>query len=172
MNPGAERVAWLDREKAKRGVDEKTFTINKKEIWAFDCDGTIFDTTQYPYVGPLIPGARKVINFVHDCLGDTTILWTCRRGHDLELAKEHIAKWDIHIDYYNEHCPTMVGLFEDTRKVFAHHYIDDRMRPHGLSWPDMWVFVLNRYFDRFGTTHPSVDDDVYDYSESVEKAGK
>lgn len=119
-------------------------------VWAFDFDDTIGINQQYPYPAGVLHGARHTINFVHDEIGDFTLGWTCRAGDDLEIAKQFCIDEDIHIDGWNEHAPFFKETFGDSRKIFAHHYVDDRAVPHDFTWGKVLEFAITRYEQKFG----------------------
>ena len=96
------------------------------KIIAVDFDGTLFDTEW--------PSIIKEPNYkLIKCLisrreyGDRIILWTCRRGKDLEIAIDACAKQGLIFDAINENLPDMIEKFGgDSRKIFADIYIDDK----------------------------------------------
>ena len=95
-------------------------------IIAIDFDGTIVEDA-FPGIGRIKPGAVEAIKqFRQD--GHFLILWTCRRGKRLAEAAQFLGENGLHFDAYNESCPSNVDKYsgEDTRKVFADMYIDDR----------------------------------------------
>lgn len=96
-----------------------------KRIIAVDFDGTIAEHI-YPEVGTLKPHAKDVINHLYN-MGHKIIIWTCRYGQPAELAKEALKEWGIKYHTFNEHLPEVKEMFgNDTRKVMADVYIDDR----------------------------------------------
>ena len=99
----------------------------KNYIIAVDFDGTLF-TDEYPYIGKPI---WSVINFCKKARqeGDTLILWTCRCGDDLKEAVEACKDVGLEFDYVNENSKEHMAKFnnQDTRKIYADVYIDDKM---------------------------------------------
>ena len=59
--------------------------------------------------------------------GAKIILWTCRTGSKLINAIKFCEENGIELDAINENLPEMIELFgEDTRKIFADEYIEDK----------------------------------------------
>lgn len=97
--------------------------IVKKTI-AIDFDGTIVENA-YPGIGRPIP---EVVSFIKRHRRKYVwILWTCRTGSKLEDAVEYLRSIGITMDYVNENTKEHADRFgEDSRKVYADYYIDDR----------------------------------------------
>jgi hydroxymethylpyrimidine pyrophosphatase-like HAD family hydrolase len=94
-------------------------------IIAVDFDGTLCEN-EWPRIGA--PN-REVIDYLiaQRRKRAKVILWTCRAGARLSDALDWCAGHDLHFDAVNENAREAVDLFgRDTRKVFAHEYIDDR----------------------------------------------
>lgn len=96
-------------------------------IIAVDFDGTLVDDA-YPKIG-----AERIstCNFVRNLqkLGIKSILWTSRTGQELENAINWCAENNLHFDTVNENIPEVKALTgQDTRKVYADVYLDDRNR--------------------------------------------
>ena len=97
----------------------------KIRIIAIDFDGTLC-VNRWPDIGKPI---HKIINYVKDQKkkGAKLILWTCRTGEKLEAAIIWCERMGITFDAVNENLPETIAVFgQDTRKIFAHEYIDDR----------------------------------------------
>ena len=95
------------------------------KIIAVDFDGTLC-TDEWPAIGR---PRRAVIDYVLDeqKKGAKLILWTNRNGDRLTDALAWCARYGIHFDAVNENLPEVVEQYgADTRKVYAHEYIDDR----------------------------------------------
>lgn len=96
-------------------------------IMAVDFDGTLVDDA-YPNIGV----ARKTMcDFVRSLqkLGVKSILWTSRTGQELEDAINWCVEHDLHFDTVNENIAEVKALTgQDTRKVYADVYLDDRNR--------------------------------------------
>lgn len=99
---------------------------NYREIYAVDFDGTLCRGSRYPAIGS--PN-YYLIEFLKAkrAQEDIVILWTCRQGEHLDAAIEWCKKYGLEFDYINENTEENRMKFgNDSRKVFAHHYIDDR----------------------------------------------
>jgi len=94
-------------------------------IIAVDFDGTLCENA-WPGIGEARAG---VIDYVlgQQMTGAKIILWTNRRGEKLEEAVRWCAARGLAFDAVNENLPEVIERFGgDTRKVFAHEYLDDR----------------------------------------------
>ena len=96
------------------------------EIYAVDFDKTLNLAEKYPDLGqPNI----ELIEILKErrAAGDKIILWTCREGELLEQAVEYCRKYGLEFDAVNDNLPKNIEFFgNNCRKVWAHHYIDDR----------------------------------------------
>ena len=98
------------------------------KIYAVDFDGLITKHSRYPNLGePNIEMIRWLKKQQED--GVTLILWTCRTNkYGEELLDDAIRfckAYGLEFDYINENHPEMVQKYgNDSRKVFAHLYID------------------------------------------------
>lgn len=95
------------------------------KIIAVDFDGTLC-TNEWPDIGK--PNNR-IIDYVkyQKSKGAKLILWTCRSGYDLDVAVRWCERMGITFDAVNENLQeTILAFGGDTRKIFAHEYIDDR----------------------------------------------
>ena len=104
---------------------------------AIDFDGTIV-SHRYPFIGS--PN-QEVFRFIRKLKekGHRWILWTCSSGERLDEAVAFLKMNGIEPDFVNENAPEYVEDFgRDSRKVFAHFYIDDR-NPGGVKIP--WEIV-------------------------------
>ncbi len=102
--------------------------VNDKEqkmIYAVDFDGTLC-VDRYPEIGPPKLGMIwAVLRLKAD--GHKLILWTCRCGEQLEAAVKWCRKQGIVFDAVNVNLPEHIALSQnDSRKVYADYYIDDR----------------------------------------------
>lgn len=101
--------------------------MDAEKIIAVDFDGTLCEN-RWPEIGE--PN-HEVIQYVESeqQKGAKLILWTCRAGDRLANA----IRWckeqhDLVFDAINRNIPEIAVAFgDDTRKVFANEYIDDRM---------------------------------------------
>jgi hypothetical protein len=96
------------------------------KIIAVDFDGTLCEN-RWPGIGE--PN-EELIQYLKDQqkLGARVILWTCRADKALDDALLWCYHHSLCVDAVNENLPEMIDEFGfDTRKIFAHEYIDDRM---------------------------------------------
>jgi len=94
-------------------------------IIAVDFDGTIC-TEKYPNIGEL---NEELVKDLIRCKnkGDKLILWTCRTGNLLKQAVEFCKLAGLEFDAVNENLPETINHFgDDSRKIYAHQYIDDK----------------------------------------------
>lgn len=97
-------------------------------VLAVDFDGTLV-TNNYPKIGePNIPLIEKLIRKQKED-GVELILWTCRNGVLLEEAVTFCLSYGLQFNYVNSnaHSKLVEYHWDDTRKVGADYYIDDRM---------------------------------------------
>lgn len=101
--------------------------MQNRKIIAVDFDGTLCEGDHYPNIGP---PRMKVIRYIlgQQRLGASIILWTCRTGEALQQAVDWCAQYGLYFDAVNENeCQTFDWMKgEESRKIFAHEYIDDR----------------------------------------------
>lgn len=77
----------------------------------------------------IVEPKRKVVAAVKmlKANGHKVILWTSRAGRDLEAAVEWCHGQGLEFDAVNEPLPEQVARWgNDTRKVYADFYIDDK----------------------------------------------
>lgn len=94
------------------------------KILAVDFDDTIA-FTQFPDV---IEPNYKVIRYVKyfKSEGGKVILNTCRHDKSLEQAVDFCLSMGLEFDKVNENLDEEIAMFGDSRKVFAHYYLDDK----------------------------------------------
>lgn len=100
--------------------------MNYPEIYAVDFDKTINLADTYPELGD--PN-MKLINFLKERreAGDKIILWTCREGELLKEAVKYCNDYGLFFHAVNDNLPENIEYYENNcRKIWAHHYIDDR----------------------------------------------
>lgn len=95
------------------------------KIIAVDFDGCLFENA-YPRIGKpykdVIQAAKN-----EQMLGARLILWTCRVDGFLEAAIQACKDEGLTFDAVNDNVPEAILLYKNnTRKVFAHEYWDDR----------------------------------------------
>jgi len=102
-------------------------------VYAVDFDGTIAETRFPEIIGP----RKKTIAAVKllKAQGHKIILWTSRAGKDLENAVEWCKRQGLVFDAVNEPLPEQMARWgNDTRKIYADVYIDDRaITPEALE---------------------------------------
>ena len=126
---------------ARQKAREKTMAI-----YAVDFDNTLAVTRFPEIVGPKV----KVVAAVKmlKANGHKIILWTSRAGKDLEAAVEWCREQGIVFDAVNEPLPEQMDRWgNDTRKVYADFYIDDKaMTVEALeSIMDQVVDIVEKY---------------------------
>lgn len=99
---------------------------NYSEVYAVDFDKTLNLAETYPQLGE--PN-RELFQYLleRQQLGDKIILWTCREGDLLKSAIKYCERYGLKFDAINDNIRENIDLYKNNcRKVFAHHYIDDR----------------------------------------------
>ncbi len=110
-------------------------------IIAVDFDGTLH-TGEWPDIGLPSPCAIDVMQSLKD-KGHYLIIWTCRSGDKLTEAINWLLENNIPFDRINDHEPKHIAAFDNsnTRKVYAHLYIDDKQVGGLPAWPDIMEYV-------------------------------
>lgn len=114
------------------------------KIVAVDFDGTIV-SDKYPEIGQT---NLEMVSVLHQLTGQGVelILWTCRDDKQLQEAVDFCAGLGLKFAAVNENHPAVKSLFNnDTRKVYADLYIDDKSIPHTMS-PTFWADRLGLRF--------------------------
>lgn len=96
------------------------------EIYAVDFDKTLNLADKYPELGE--PN-MELIEFLKErrAAGDKLILWTCREGELLKAAVKYCNDYGLFFHAVNDNLPENIAYYgNNCRKVWAHHYIDDR----------------------------------------------
>lgn len=94
-------------------------------ILAVDFDGTIVEQ-RYPAIGPLMPNAVESINRLYDD-GHYIIIWTSRDGAPLLEAINFLLHEGVKFHRVNDGNADNIAQYgSNSRKVYAHRYIDDR----------------------------------------------
>ena len=115
-------------------------------IYAVDFDNTLA-VTRFPEI---VEPKAKVVAAVKmlKANGHKIILWTSRAGKDLKDAVEWCTEQGIIFDAVNEPLPEQIDRWgNDTRKVYADFYIDDKaMTVEALeSIMDQVVDIVEKY---------------------------
>ncbi|NDV47861.1 hypothetical protein D0T49_12470 [Paludibacter sp. 221] len=94
-------------------------------VIAVDFDGTIV-THEYPLIGKEIPFAIDTLKRLQTEFHHLLILWTVREGQELEDAVEFCRKRGLEFYAVNANYPEAALIGEDSRKVNADLFIDDK----------------------------------------------
>ena len=98
------------------------------EVYAVDFDGTL-SFGQWPQLGDPNKGLFEFL-IERRMAGDKVILWTCREDDHLESAVEYCQNHGLQFDAVNDNLQEHKDFFgNNSRKVFAHYYIDDKALP-------------------------------------------
>lgn len=116
------------------------------KIVAVDFDGTLVED-KYPKIGQPILAVFDVVKGLK-ANGVKVILWTCRDGKYLEEAVNCCRSLGLEFDAINENIEETKTLFgNDTRKVYANLYIDDKNWDVSyFKYPDAFALLHNRLF--------------------------
>lgn len=96
---------------------------------AVDFDGTICEN-MFPDCGP--PNMRVINKLIQTRKeGNKLILWTCRCDEYLQDAIDYCKSYGLEFDCVNTNTDRCKAAFggNDTRKVVADYYLDDRALP-------------------------------------------
>lgn len=118
-------AAMLLKYEMSMGQRQKRKEKTHMAIYAVDFDGTLA-VTRFPEI---VEPKRKIVAAVKmlKANGHKVILWTSRAGRDLEAAVEWCHGQGLEFDAVNEPLPEQVARWgNDTRKVYADFYIDDK----------------------------------------------
>lgn len=107
-------------------IRERANRTEYPKIIAVDFDGTLCENN-WPAIGKANWDLIHYLNAEKN-QGARIILWTCRAGDRLRNAIEWCALNGLTFDAVNENLPEIIERFgEDTRKLYADEYIDDKM---------------------------------------------
>jgi hypothetical protein len=106
--------------KSMEELQSKTTAEKKKNIYAFDFDGTIVES-KFPEIGNI---KKDTVDFMKKCheKGHRVIIWTCRTGKYLLDMKKFLIKNHIPFDYINNDPENSLK----SKKIYADYYIDDK----------------------------------------------
>lgn len=120
-----------------------------KIVLAVDFDGTLAELG-YPALGDPKPNASKVMKRLVE-EGAHIIIWTCRQGIDVDKIRDWCILHDVPYHQINEHHPRLLEIYQnDTRKVCADIYIDDRCL---FGLPDDWEEIYQLIKQRVSELH-------------------
>jgi hydroxymethylpyrimidine pyrophosphatase-like HAD family hydrolase len=105
-------------------------------IIAVDFDGTVVEDA-YPRIGKEQLFAFETLKALHKDR-HKLILWTCRRGKSLEEAVEFCKKNGVEFYAVNSNYPGEVLDPDDSPKIVADLYIDDRNLGGFPGWSEVW----------------------------------
>ena len=109
-------------------------------IIAIDFDGTLH-TGKFPAIGNPQPYATQVMQELHTA-GHYLIIWTCREGSQQTDMINWLLDHKIPFDRVNDHEPTQVVMYgNNSRKVYAHLYIDDKQVGGLPTWDKIATYV-------------------------------
>ena len=117
-------------------------------IIAIDFDGTI-STGRYPAIDGLREGAKEAIMSLYT-EGHYIIINTCRSGQQLLDAINFMIHEEIKFDRVNDNHPVESAKYNNnSRKIFAHLYIDDKQIGGLPPWDSIYDYVteIQRQWD-------------------------
>lgn len=123
------------------------------EIYAVDFDNTLyFDDKEFPLVrgGSWNEGLINLLKLIQSRKAYSRfILWSCRNSTELSHAVDALARKGLFFDAHNDNLPEVKKSFkgDNPRKVFAHHYIDDR---NCVIYPHATAISVNKHFTHRG----------------------
>ena len=103
---------------------------------AVDFDGTIVEDA-YPRIGKPQIFAFEALKALHQ-ERHRLILWTCRQGRSLEEAVDFCRDHGVEFYAVNSNYPGEVRQPNDTPKIVADIYIDDRIIGGFPGWSTIW----------------------------------
>ena len=112
---------------------------NRSLKLAIDFDGTIVEH-RYPEIGPVRPFAFETLKALQD-KRHLLILWTHRSGKRLEEAVEFCRENGIRFYAVNQNYPEEKWNQDESRKINADLYIDDRMLNGLPSWGEIYKII-------------------------------
>lgn len=109
-------------------------------IIAVDFDGTLH-LGKWPGIGIPSPYAVEVMNKLKKA-GHDLIIWTCREGKEQTEMVNWLLEHKIPFDRINDHHPESVKRYgNDSRKVYAHLYVDDKQVGGLPTWQEIYEYV-------------------------------
>lgn len=122
-------------------------------IIAIDFDGTIC-RGKYPNIDGEQPYAKQTIEQLK-ADGHYIIINTCRSGKQLLEAINWLLQQGIPFDRVNDNEPTNVALYgNNSRKVYAHIYIDDKQVGGLPLWKDICNYINQCQQEYLANTNP------------------
>lgn len=108
-------------------------------ILAIDFDGTIVEH-RYPAIGRIRPFAFETLKALQE-KKHRLILWTHRAGKELEEAIEFCRKNGLEFYAVNKNYPEEKWNENESRKILADLYIDDRNVGGLPSWGEIYYLI-------------------------------
>jgi hydroxymethylpyrimidine pyrophosphatase-like HAD family hydrolase len=112
------------------------YSFKPSLIIAVDFDGTIVEH-RYPAIGRTRPLAFQVLKALQ-ANGHRLILWSHRAGKKLEDAVEFCKSHGLEFYAVNKNFPEEIWNENDSRKILADIYIDDRNLGGIPHWKDIF----------------------------------
>ena len=120
-------------------------TKKRKLVLAIDFDGTIV-TDEYPNIGQLLPNAKQCINDLYENHNCEIVIWTCRTGVEELNCRNFLIENNIHFTTVNQNTPAVICRWnkDDSRKIYADIYIDDRSQfsYKYINWLDIFEYTI------------------------------
>lgn len=117
-------------------IDLCLLNMERKRIIAIDFDGTIV-ADDYPQIGKLKDGVQAAMHAIAQNDANYIIINTCRRDEQLIEAVNFLFENGIPFDRVNDNAPWMIEQFGNTRKIYAHLYIDSSNIGGMPNWNDI-----------------------------------
>ena len=109
-------------------------------IIAIDFDGTLH-TGKWPGIGSPAPYAVEVMRQLK-ADGHRLVIWTCREGDQQTDMINWLLEHDIPFDRVNDNFPDQTQMYKsNSRKVYAHLYIEDKQVGGLPMWEEIYEFV-------------------------------
>lgn len=120
----------------------------RKVAICIDFDGCVTEGDWFPEVAPIIPEAIKTINLWYN-QGHTIIFSSCRTGITQQAAEVALDLHGVRYHYFNKNDPSRTKKYQnDSRKIGADFYIDDKQIGGMPGWNEAYNYVLERVVDR------------------------
>jgi hydroxymethylpyrimidine pyrophosphatase-like HAD family hydrolase len=107
---------------------------------AVDFDGTIVEN-KFPSIGKPMLFAFETLKALQD-RGFLLILWTVRKGKELDEAVEFCRQNGIEFYAVNANYPEESFDADVSRKIVADIFIDDRNVGGFIGWSSVWQFFF------------------------------
>ena len=114
-------------------------SFRRSLIIAVDFDGTIVEH-RYPSIGRIRPLAFETLGLLQ-AKGHRLILWSHRDGQKLDEAVKFCLSNGIEFYAINKNYPEEVWNENDSRKILADIYIDDRNLGGIPSWKEIFNII-------------------------------